>query len=214
METLNEWLIADLSVSETVKPTWDEERRMLAIGNYEIPGIESYFWLAPNIYTGNKLDLYGSELVFTVHWVVMRGDTSGKPTQGPNAVLTGKNGMQIAYGDDLFAETTERTFRIVLKEENWYHVPGGVKDIVTRLRRNEYRGEGVTRSQFLAILTDVKHVLLRAKFHTDQIEGLLERAVLERTVSSGDLYAGFVFYSFSFLNFLSSILSALKPILS
>lgn len=156
---------------------------MLAIGNYEIPGIESYYWLSPKIYTGNKLEVYNSELVFKVHWVVMRGDTSGKPTTGPNVIIVSGNGMQIAQGDDAFTENT-MTFRILLTEDKWYHVPLNIKDIITRLRRNEYKGESVTRFQFLQILSDIKYILLRAKFHTDQIEGLLETSTIE--IGAGD----------------------------
>lgn len=86
-----------------------------SIGNYEIPGIEAYYWLAPNVYLGNKLEMYGSHIIFKVHWVVMRGDTSGKPTAGPNIILVGSNGLKIAYGDDVFTETNT-TFRIKMQE--------------------------------------------------------------------------------------------------
>lgn len=176
-----------MKISQTVKPSWDEERQMLAIGNYEIAGIESYYWLSPKVYTGNKLDMYSSELIFKVHWVVMRGDTSGKPTTGPNVILIGANGMRIASGDDTFSGN-DMTFRVLLAEDKWYHVPEDVKDIITRSTRNEYKGEMVTRYQFLSILTNIKFVLLRAKFHTDQIEGLLERVTLERRSLLNNLY--------------------------
>lgn len=53
-----------------------------------------------------------------------------------------------------------------------------VKDIVTRLRRNEYRGDYVTRQQFLSVLANIKYILLRATYHTDQIECSLEQMVL------------------------------------
>lgn len=187
-ETLENWLISDISVSETVEPTWDSDRRMLSIGNYEIPGIESYYWLAPKEYLGNKLETYGSEIVFKVHWVVMRGDTSGKPTTGPNIVIVGRNGMQIAQGDDTFTGTN-MTFRVQLTEKNWYHVPDEVKDIITRLRRTEYKGEYVSRAQFLQILTNIKYILLRAKYHTDQIEGLLEVSSMRVDALETDAYS-------------------------
>ncbi|XP_017770697.1 PREDICTED: laminin subunit alpha-1-like, partial [Nicrophorus vespilloides] len=181
------WLISDISVSEVEEPTLDEHD-MISVGNYEIPGIEAYYWLAPEVYLGNKLEAYGGELVFKVHWVVMRGDTSGKPTTGPNVILVGRNGMRIACGDEPYTDG-DMTFRITLAEfeDTWYHVPGDVKDIVTRLRRTEYKGDFVTRAQFLSVLTDVKHVMLRAKFHTDQIEGSLEEAY----ISVGDYKDGY-----------------------
>lgn len=115
--------------------------------------------------------------MFNVNWVVMRGDTSGKPTTGPNVILVGANGLRIAHGDTAYT-VTNATITVTFNERNWYHVPFGVKDIVTRLRRTEYRGDLVTHAQFMSVLADVKHVLLRAKFHTDQIEGSLESAVI------------------------------------
>lgn len=177
-ESPEDWKISDISISRIVTPAWDPEANTWIIGNYEIPEVESFYWVAPKEYLGNKLESYGSHLNFKVHWIVMRGDTSGKPTAGPNIILIGANGMKIAHGDDEF-EGSNATFRIKLHEYNWYHVPPTVKDIITRLRRTEYRGDPVTRFQFLSVLTNLKHILLRATFHTDQIEGMLEGAVLE-----------------------------------
>lgn len=106
----------------------------------------------------------------------MRGDTSGKPNTGPSLILIGRNGMKIAYGDQTFTESNA-TIKVPLMEEGWYHVRG-VKDISTRLRRTEYRGDPVTRVQFMSVLTDVESLMLRGTFHTDQVESVLERAVL------------------------------------
>jgi laminin alpha 1/2 len=79
--------VSDLAVSRTVLPSLDTETKQLSVGNYELPGVESYFWLAPENYHGNLLTSYGSNVSFSVSWVVMRGDTSGRPTVGPNMVL-------------------------------------------------------------------------------------------------------------------------------
>lgn len=88
--------------------------------------------------------------------------------------------MKIAYGDDIYTESNA-TIRVPLTEQDWYHVPRSVKDIVTRSRRTEYRGDPVTRFQFMSILSNVESILLRGSFHTDQAESVLIRA----TVSSG-----------------------------
>lgn len=139
IDSLDDWLITDIKVSTIEKPSLDE-RGKLTLGNYELVGIHFYYWLAPKEYIGNKLESYGSFLNFHVRWVVMRGDTSGKPTKGPSVVMIGHNGMRIAYGDDLFKQQTNMTFNVRLEEKGWYHVPSDVKDIVTRLRRAEYKG--------------------------------------------------------------------------
>lgn len=65
----------------------DKETSYLNIGNYEIPGVDSYYWLASELFCGNKLTSYGTNLTFGVQWVVMRGDTSGQPVAGPLIIL-------------------------------------------------------------------------------------------------------------------------------
>lgn len=177
IESLEDWMISDISISQTIRPTLDTDTNWLSVGNYELPGIEAYYWLAPISYNGNQLKAYASYLEFNLNWVVMRGDTSGKPTRGPNIILLGKNGLRIAYGDDTF-QGTNVTLKVALREDNWYHIPFGVRDIVTRLRRTEYRGDPVTRFQFMSILSNLRHILIRAKYHTDQIEGSLENVAI------------------------------------
>lgn len=174
---MEDWLVADITVSKTIKPYWDSDKNMFSVGNYEMQGVESYFWLAPEIYLKNKLSSYGSTFVFTVHWVIMRGDTSGKPTDGPNIIMVGSNGLKIAHGSDSYTERNN-TFKINFIENGWYHLSKNINDIVTRFRRNEYVGNGVSREQFLSVISDIKYILLRAKYHTDQIESSLENAVL------------------------------------
>lgn len=83
---MKDWYISDLKNSIFVKPTKDDHG-LLSVGSYELPDVEAYYWLAPDDFTGNKLEVYSSELVFKVHWVIMRGDTSGEPTVGPNVIL-------------------------------------------------------------------------------------------------------------------------------
>lgn len=87
MNTLSNWLVSDLNVTHTVLPSVDPDTGLLNVGNYELPGVEPYYWLAPGEYLGNRLTSYGATLTFRVSWVVMRGDTSGKPTTGPDLVL-------------------------------------------------------------------------------------------------------------------------------
>lgn len=115
----------------------------------------------------------------------MRGDTSGKPVMGPNIILIGSNGLRIAHGDDIFT-VTNITIKVNLKEDNWYHIPLDIKDVDSYLYKTDYKRMPVNRGQFLSILTDLKHVLLRAKFHTDQIECVLQNTVM--SIGSEDSY--------------------------
>lgn len=169
-------MACDVSVQQTVRPLLDTDTNWLSISNYDAPSTGSYYWLAPKPYLGNKLETYGSHIAFSIDWLVMRGDTSGKPVIGPNIILIGSNGLRIAYGDDIFTGRNI-TIKVRMIEDNWYHIPLDIKDVDTYLNKTDKR-MSVTRGQFLSILTDLKHILLRAKFHTDQLECILQSVVL------------------------------------
>ncbi|XP_037819776.1 laminin subunit alpha-1-like [Lucilia sericata] len=177
-ETLNDWKITDITRSQTAVPVLDSDTNFLGYGMYDLSDVEAIYWQAPQGYLGNRLTSYGSRLSIQVNWVTIRGDTSGKPTSGPNVILFGKNGLKIAYGDEEFTRGSSATINITLEQSGWYHVPAQVKDIKTRLRRNEYHGSQVSRAQFLAVLTNLEALLVRAAFHTDQVETNLERVII------------------------------------
>ncbi|KAE8736883.1 hypothetical protein FOCC_FOCC017661 [Frankliniella occidentalis] len=187
------WLVGDIRVTETVTPVVDQDTGLLTVADADLD-VDSYYWVAPPSYRGNLLASYGSTMTFRTSWVVMRGDTSGKPTAGPDLILIGSNGMRIGHGDNVHVEHNA-TVVVPLREahggevpgSSWYLLRDGVRDISTRLRRtgadqdqSPYRGEAATRNQLLSVLADVEHVLVRAKYHTDQVEGALETAVLQR----------------------------------
>lgn len=131
-------------------------------GNYELPGVENLYWLAPNDYLGNKLESYGSHFVFNVQWEEMRGDTSGEPTFGPDMVIVGWNGMHLGYGDDIYS-SQKMSFEIPLSEHGWYVIPSDIDDITTRMSKDDYNKGAVTREQFLNVLVNIRFILLRGK---------------------------------------------------
>lgn len=184
IETLEGWIVTDISKSQIAYPVKDNDTGFYVFGMYELPEIEAVYWSAPQVYLGNRLKNYASHFIFQLDYVIVRGDTSGKPTNGPNFILIGKNGMKIAFGDGIFSNSNA-SVDVTLSENGWYHVPKTVKDIITRLRRTDYRGDPVTRTQFLSVLTDIESILIRGTYHTDQAEGILKRA----TLYSGDLTA-------------------------
>lgn len=108
---------------------------------------------------------------------MVRGDTSGKPTYCPTLILIGANGMKIAYGDNIFSETNS-TILVQLTEHGWYQMPQTI-DNDGILQPSDYRGDYVSRSQFLSVLSNIESVMLRGSFHTDQAESILIRASLE-----------------------------------
>lgn len=152
-------MLTDLKVTNFITPV-TSFTSVFSVGNFEIPGVENLYWLAPDEYRGNKLESYGSTFVFNVQWVVMRGDTSGEPTIGPDIVLVGANGLQIGYGDGIYS-AQRMSFEIPLNETGWYIIPSEIKDITTRMSKSDYNNGPVTRLQFLSVLTNIKYILLR-----------------------------------------------------
>ena len=177
VSTRADWRVTDISKSRIVLPSKDKNTGFLKIGMYEMANTDDVYWLAPALYNGNLLKNYGSELVFNIAWVVIRGDTSGQETSGPTIIVIGRNGMKIAYGDDIF-RGSNATIQIPLLEDDWYHVPEIQTEIVTRLRRTEYHGDQVTRFQYMSVFSDVDTILLRGSFHTDQVESIFIDAML------------------------------------
>lgn len=211
ISTLENWLVTDMNASRAVVPTLKTDDGWLTVTAYEV---SSPFWLAPQIYTGNRLSSYGSNLTYSVTWVVIRGDSSGKPTIGPNVILVvsisprllayqsylvkkgenarrilihnnvlfvalfaqGNNGLRIAYGEEQYSGDKAK-ISVPLREHNWYHVRDEIRDIPTRSRRTEFRGDPVTKIQMMRVLADLKHLMIRAQYHSEQIEGRYVRII-------------------------------------
>lgn len=150
-------------------PTLDDKDR-LSIANDDMADFESYYWLAPQEYTGKKLAAYAQTVRFHVSWVKARGDSSGRATRGPDVVMEGA-GMKIGYGDRTYRDSNATISWPLRESRHWYHIPESVQDIVRR-RRTEYKGDAVTKAQLMLVLNDLRRLMIRAKFHTDQIEGL------------------------------------------
>jgi len=119
---------------------------------------EDYYWLAPPLqYLADILTSYGQQLKMELSWTAARGDTSGKPTLCADLVLVG-DGLTIGLDNKPYAGTNA-TINVVLQEEGWMHMLPPMK------------GTPVARAEFLRVLAGLRHVMIRAKFHTDQIEG-------------------------------------------
>ncbi|KAK1136595.1 hypothetical protein K0M31_001141 [Melipona bicolor] len=176
ISSMENWLVTDMNATRAIVPILDTDNGWLTIAAFDVE-YDSPFWLAPRIYCGNRLSSYGSNLTYSVSWVVMRGDTSGKPTTGPNVILIGNNGMRIAYGEEQY-NGQEAEITVPLRENGWYHIRGEIQDIPTRLRRTEFRGDAVTRTQMVKVLADLKYFMIRAQYHSEQIEGSLHSAII------------------------------------
>lgn len=175
VDNISGWLVTDLQGRRVVSPYAENDQ--LFIANDDMADTSSYYWLAPDDYLGQKLTSYSQWLSIQVSWVNARGDTGGSATQGPDVVLEG-SGMKIAYGDRSYPHQTNTTIQVRLVEENWYHIADGISDI-SRKKRTEYHGDDVTQHQFFTVLNHIERFMVRAKFHTDQIEGGLYQVDLD-----------------------------------
>ncbi|KAG8183116.1 hypothetical protein JTE90_024425 [Oedothorax gibbosus] len=159
VQNIEDWRVTDLKGTRVVKPF--PENGNVVIANDEVSSFSSYYWLAPPDYLGKKLYSYGSDLKFTLSYVVARGDTSGTYTESADVVLEG-NGQQIGYNWGSRPEFDEVAISIPLREQGWF-----------LLNPRDDGTTSVSREDFTLILNDLTKMLIRAKFHTDQIEGRL-----------------------------------------
>lgn len=65
----------------------------MSIGNanffvFQVEGWEYFYWMT-NSFNGDQLAAYGGEVLASVYWGIVRGDTGGNPTFGPDVVLIG-----------------------------------------------------------------------------------------------------------------------------
>lgn len=74
--------------------------------------------------------------------------------------LSQGNGQQIGYNWGVRAEDEEVAISVPLREQGWF-----------LLTPREDGSKSVSREDFTLILNNLTKLLIRAKFHTDQIEG-------------------------------------------
>lgn len=63
----------------------------VTVAEEDVRGLETYFWQAPNIYTGNKLTSYGQWVTVQTSWHRGRGDTAGSATLSPDVIIQVNN---------------------------------------------------------------------------------------------------------------------------
>jgi laminin alpha 1/2 len=158
LDTASGWHVTDLTRSTQVAATRTGSGA-LVIAADDLPfRAEDYFWLAPPLpYLGDLLTSYGQKLTLRVSWVSARGDTSGRPTMCADLVLSG-DGLTIGMNSRPHLGNNA-SIEVIFLEEHWQHMLA------------PDQGTPVTRTEFLRVLAGLEHVMIRAKFHTDQIEG-------------------------------------------
>ena len=85
--------------------------------------------------------------------------------------------MTIASGFKSYPGLDNTTLEVLLMEDQWYHIPDEITGIPAKSFRNlhnrkpEFIGRRVYKQEFMRLLGSLERILIRAKFHTDQLEG-------------------------------------------
>ena len=162
-ETLDKWLISNLDGDQ--KYSVQKSNNHLVVPADEVSHLDMYYWLAPNNFLGDMLATYGGYLKLNVGSIVLRGDSAGRFIKETDIIFEGEpNSTRIGFKLPLEVFDNLELIKIKIKliEVNWF-----------KLNSREGKNEEVSREEFALILSNLKRVLIRAKFHTDQIEGNL-----------------------------------------
>ena len=168
VEPAGGWMVAAFSTKRpTVRPmAWNSH---LAIAGDEMTDYDrTYYWQAPQQYLGKRLHSYGNDLVFRIGYTVLRGDVSGFATQDADVILQGgPHSLCIGYRWTRYERRLDSDARvnisIPLREQQWFKLDA----------QGRPTDEPVSREEIALITYNLQRMLIRAKFHTDQIEGRL-----------------------------------------
>ena len=159
MTSSAKWTIGDLNGQLEIKPTYDLDTNWLSISTWDINEFEDlYFWKAPYEYLGQHLTSYGTWFEFETNWVIMRGDSSGKPISGHDLMLKGANEELVVTKRTIYYGNSVK-IRIQFVEDSFKFF---------KLNKS------LSRSEFMEILKNLSQIFVRAKYHLDQIECNLE----------------------------------------
>lgn len=77
----------------------------------------------------------------------------------------------MGLGDEIFeGRKGDVTLGAPLRENLWYLLPPEINDISEESDWN-FHGPKASRIELMSVLSSVKNILIRARFHTDQAEG-------------------------------------------
>ncbi len=82
--------------------------------------------------------------------------------------------MVIGCGASRYKGRKNATIVVDLKEKDWYHIPTTLFDIEARSylhERPDFIGKAVAKVDFMKVIGSIERLLIRTKYHTDQLEG-------------------------------------------
>ncbi|XP_065577471.1 laminin subunit alpha lam-3-like isoform X2 [Artemia franciscana] len=156
ISSLGGWLVTDLTGERVQKPFIEEDGHY-TIADDDMDNMDHYFWSAPRRYLGKRIASYGENLTARVSWIRGRGDTGGKPNMAYDFVIE-SNETRLAFGVHYYPDDDNVTLIAPLLEDLW-------TDMAT--------GEVADRDKMMTVLMNLTRILIRAKYHTSQIEASL-----------------------------------------
>lgn len=161
--------MTDLNGEKVVIPQFKEDH--IRIANDDMNMRKPYYWQAPKEYLGKKLYSYGGDLRFIIGYTVSRGDVSGEFTLDADVIVEGgPNDHRIGYNWKKYNKDADKALiTLPLREQEWYILDQEGKQV-----------RPATREEYTLVIYDLKRMLIRAKFHTDQIEGSLHQVEMEK----------------------------------
>lgn len=166
------WLVSDVTGRERVKPLVEEAHP--TIPDDDAPQ-KPYYWFAPTTYLGDRHEAYNSYLNIELGVTTPRGDRSGKMLSNlADIIVAGSNPfIRLAYqlDRDSFQRHEMKGLmvrsRILLREHGWSRV-----DDFGNVMSPAYPGD------LANVLRDLRQLMVRASYYTDQVSGVLERVEL------------------------------------
>ncbi|KAL4719850.1 hypothetical protein ACJJTC_008139 [Scirpophaga incertulas] len=150
------WIITDSMGNATVEPSISDDGKPY-VASYEVEGWKEFYWMT-YAWSGLNLIWYGGEILAVLQWELVRGDTGGNPTQGPDVALLSQDGTRLWLRENDPYAVGAVTIRAPLVEYAWVDDDGVPAD----------------RAMLMDTLRDLRGLMLRAHFHYDQDEVRLE----------------------------------------
>lgn len=81
--------------------------------------------------------------------------------------------MVIGCGARRYRGLVNASMGIEMHEHDWFHIPNTLYNIDARSyndERPDFIGKSVTKVEFMQVIGQIRRFLIRAKYHTDQLE--------------------------------------------
>uniref|UniRef100_A0A4W4DP19 Laminin, alpha 1 n=1 Tax=Electrophorus electricus TaxID=8005 RepID=A0A4W4DP19_ELEEL len=132
-----------------------------------------YYWRLPQRFQGSKLLSYGGELSYTVAFSALDG--SGLSNHEPQVLMRGGHLRKLVIYTNMPAPENgvRTTQRIPLTEHKWKYF-------------NAVSEKAVSRADFMAILSNVEYIIIKASYGTDLQQSRISNVSMETAVEADE----------------------------